>query len=80
MSNQTPQYNKVFSCMTCHEPIKLTRKANGQGWDRWNIDGGRHTHNPNYSKKEQPNSSNNDALLRQILERLEAIEGMLATR
>jgi hypothetical protein len=38
MSNQQ-QFKKLFDCMTCGAQIKLSRKPDNSGWNRYELDG-----------------------------------------
>jgi hypothetical protein len=41
---------KTFPCLTCKQEIKLERKADNSGWNKYNLDGTEHKHE---SKKQQ---------------------------
>jgi hypothetical protein len=43
---------KLFSCMSCGEKIKLERKPDDSGWLKWNLDGTKHIDSKK-SKQEQ---------------------------
>lgn len=38
------QLEKTYDCLTCKAPIKLARKEDGTGWEKFNLDGSPHTH------------------------------------
>jgi hypothetical protein len=38
------QLEKTYDCLTCKAPIKLARKDNGIGWEKYNLDGSVHVH------------------------------------
>lgn len=40
---------KTFLCLTCRQEIKLERKADNSGWNKFNLDGTEHKH----EKKQQ---------------------------
>jgi cell division protein FtsB len=37
---------KTFECLTCKQDIKLARKEDNSGWDKFNLDGSPHVHPP----------------------------------
>jgi peptidoglycan hydrolase CwlO-like protein len=37
---------KVYSCLSCGQEIKLARKEDNSGWDKFNLDGSPHVHPP----------------------------------
>ena len=49
---QLLQKKKTYDCLVCKAPIKLARKDDGTGWDKFNLDGSPHLH-PN-RKNQQP--------------------------
>jgi hypothetical protein len=93
MSQTTQQFKKVFDCMTCKKPIKLSRKADNSGWDRFELDGVT-PHVCNKTKKEavkqqssvqqqpkqqqqQITTNSNSSSNRSLSERLDSIEKRL---
>jgi hypothetical protein len=40
--------SKIFKCLTCGEDIKLQRKDDDSGWNRYNIDGTPHSDQKKY--------------------------------
>jgi hypothetical protein len=59
--------NKTFACMSCGQQIKLQRKDDDSGWNRYNLDGTPHVD----QKKSFPSSK--------TLEKLEVLERKLDT-
>jgi hypothetical protein len=50
MSQQPLQ--KTYQCLTCKADIKLARKDDNSGWDKFNLDGTPHIH-PSNKKNQQ---------------------------
>jgi hypothetical protein len=50
---------KVFSCMSCGESIKLERKPDDSGWLKWNLDGTKHVDSKKskHQQQEQPQAT-----------------------
>ena len=70
-TNTSQQFNKIFDCMTCYKPIKLARKADDSGWQKYEVDGVTlHTH-PS-SKKSSSTNINLELLVMQIRDELRA--------
>ncbi|MDQ3968440.1 MAG: hypothetical protein M3275_08610 [Thermoproteota archaeon] len=40
------QLDKTYPCLTCKQEIKLARKEDNTGWDKFNLDGSTHVHAP----------------------------------
>jgi hypothetical protein len=38
---------KTFPCLSCKKEIKLERKADNSGWNKFNLDGTPHVHDNN---------------------------------
>jgi hypothetical protein len=38
------QLDKTYPCLTCKQEIKLARKDDNSGWDKFNLDGSAHVH------------------------------------
>jgi hypothetical protein len=56
--------------MTCRQDIKLERKSDNSGWNKFNLDGSPHVHTP---KKQKNNNNTND----DVSSRLASIETKL---
>ena len=38
------QLDKTYPCLTCKQEIKLARKEDNSGWDKFKLDGSQHIH------------------------------------
>ena len=47
------QLDKTYPCLTCKQEIKLARKEDNTGWDKFNLDGSPHVHPPKGGKNQQ---------------------------
>jgi hypothetical protein len=51
------QLQKTYQCLTCKADIKLARKDDNSGWDKFNLDGTPHTHQKQQQKQPGPSST-----------------------
>ena len=47
------QLDKTYPCLTCKQEIKLARKEDNSGWDKFNLDGSPHIHPPKNKNSQQ---------------------------
>ena len=43
---------KVYTCLSCGQEIKLERKPDHSGWNKWNLDGTKHVDERKTNKKQ----------------------------
>jgi len=67
---------RVFPCLTCKKEIRLERKADNTGWNKFNLDGSAHIHE---NKKSNNNTTSSSTQVAELTKKVETLESKIDT-